>query len=90
MICFELFQVNKFPSGKKGNLSCFPVLQSLDGYKGMYPCAINPLTTAIGRPFFGHKLPAARELFKPSTASASLLADIEKNVFCFGLGVFWR
>jgi len=29
---------------------------------------INPLTTKIGQPFFGHKSPAARarELFKPS------------------------
>jgi len=33
---------------------------------------LNPLTTAIGRPFFGHKSPAARarELFKPFTDSA--------------------
>jgi len=39
----------------------------------------------IGSPFFGHKLPAARarELFKPSTDSASLLVDIEKNFFSF-------
>jgi len=45
----------------------------------------------IGAPFFGHKLPAAgaRELFKPSTDSASLLVDIEKNIFCFGFEVFW-
>jgi len=44
------------------------------------------LTTAIGQPFFGHKSPAARarQLFKPSTDSASLLVDIEKkNVFGF-------
>jgi len=40
----------------------------------------NPLTTAIGRPFFGHKAPA-RELFKPSTVSASLLVDIKKKNF---------
>ena len=48
----------------------------------------NPLTTAIGRPFFGHKSPAAgaRELFKPSTDSPSLLVDIEKNVFRFWWG----
>jgi len=43
----------------------------------------------IGRPFFGHKSPAARarELFKPSTDSASLLVDIEKkNLFRFRWG----
>ena len=51
---------------------------------------INPLTAAIGRPFFGQKLPAARELFKPSTDSASLLVEIEKNVFRFRFGIFWR
>jgi len=54
----------------------------------------NPLTTArqhIGTPFFGHKSPAARarELFKPSTDSASLLVDIEKKVFRFGFEFFW-
>jgi len=51
-----------------------------------------PLMTAIGRPFFGHKSPAAkaRELFKPSTDSASLLVDIEKKRFSFSVGVFWR
>ena len=40
--------------------------------------------------FFGQKLPAtrARELFKPSTDSASLLVEIENNVFRFGF--FWR
>jgi len=45
----------------------------------------NPLTAAIGRPFFGHKSPTARarELFKPSTDSASLLVDIEKKTFVF-------
>jgi len=49
--------------------------------------AFNPLTTAIGRPFFDHKSPAARarELFKPSTDSASVLVDIEKKIFVFGL-----
>jgi len=53
---------------------------------------LNPLTTAIGRPFFGHKSPTARarELFKPSTDSASLLVDIEKKSFSFSMGVFWR
>jgi len=42
-------------------------------------CDINPLTAVIGRPFFGQKLPAARarELFKPSMDSASLLVEIE-------------
>ena len=37
----------------------------------------------IGAPFFGHKSPAAiaRELFKPSTDSASLLVDIKKKSF---------
>ena len=52
----------------------------------------NPLTTAIGRPLFGHKSPAARarELFKASTDSASLLVDIEKKRFSFSVGVFWR
>jgi len=50
--------------------------------------AFNPLTAAIGRPFFGHTSPAARarELFKSSTDSASLLVDIEKNVFRFWWG----
>jgi len=45
----------------------------------------------IGSPFFGHKLLAARarELFKPSTDSPSLLVDIEKNFFCFWFGVRW-
>ena len=43
------------------------------------------------RPFFGHKSPAARarELFKPSTDSASLLVDIKKKIFRFGFEVFW-
>ena len=42
----------------------------------------------IGAPFFGHKSPAARarELFKPSTDSASLLVVIEKKKF-FVLGL---
>jgi len=54
--------------------------------------SFNPLTAAIGRPFFGHKSPAARarELFKPSTDSASLLVDIEKKSFTFSVGIFWR
>jgi len=43
----------------------------------------NPLTAAIGRPFFGQKSPAARELFKPSTNSASLLVEIKKKRFSF-------
>jgi len=45
----------------------------------------------IGSPFFGHKLPAARarELFKPSTDSASLLVDIEKIFFHFWFGICW-
>jgi len=46
----------------------------------------------IGAPFFGHKSPAARarELFKPSTDSASLLVDIKKkNILCFGFEAFW-
>jgi len=48
--------------------------------------SFNPLTPTIGRPFYGHKSPAARarELFKPSTNSASLLVDIEKTFFVFG------
>jgi len=39
----------------------------------------------IGAPFFGHKSPAtrARELFKPSTDSASLGVKIEKKFFSF-------
>jgi len=47
-----------------------------------------PLTTAIGRPFFGHKSPAARarELFTPPMDSASLLVDIKKTFFVFGGG----
>jgi len=38
-----------------------------------------------GSHFFGHKSPAARarELFKPSTDSASFLVDIEKKFFLF-------
>jgi len=44
--------------------------------------------TAIGRPFFGHKSPAARELLKPSTDSASLLIDTEKKRFLFSVGGF--
>jgi len=54
----------------------------------MVPVGLNSLMAAIGWPFFGQKLPAARELFKPSTDSASLLVEIEKNVFCFLFGVF--
>jgi len=52
----------------------------------------NPLTIAIARPLFDHKMPAARarELFKPSTDSASLLVDIEKKHFSFSVEVFWR
>jgi len=48
---------------------------------------LNSLTATIGRPFFGQKLRAARarELFKPYTDSASLIVEIEKNVFVFGL-----
>ena len=40
---------------------------------------------------FGHKSPVARarELFKPSTDSASLLVDIEKKFFRFEFEVFW-
>jgi len=49
---------------------------------------IHPLMTTIGRPFFSHETPAARELFKPSTDSASLLLDIEKKTFSFSVGVF--
>jgi len=43
---------------------------------------INPLAAAIGQLFLGQKSPAARarELFKPSTDSASLLVEIGKNV----------
>ena len=50
----------------------------------------NPLTTAIGRPIFGHKSPAARarELFETSTDLASLLLKIEKNNFRFCWEVF--
>ena len=53
--------------------------------------SLNSLTAVIGWPFFGQKLPAARarELFKPSTDSASLLVDIEKKVFRFGFEFFW-
>jgi len=52
----------------------------------------NPLTTAIGRPFFGHKSSAARarELFKPSTDSTNLAVKIEKKSFSFPVEVFWR
>jgi len=51
---------------------------------------LNPLMTAIGRPFFGHKSPATRtrELFKPSADSASLLFDIEKKCSSFSVGGF--
>jgi len=42
----------------------------------------NPLTTARAQ-FFGHELLAARELFKPSMDSASLLVEIEKKNFSF-------
>jgi len=50
---------------------------------------VNPLTAAIGRPFFGPKLPAARarKLFTPSTDSASLLVEVKANVFSFSV---WR
>jgi len=43
----------------------------------------------IGSPLFGHKTPAAkaRELFKPSTDSASLLVDIENKILLF---LVWR
>jgi len=64
-----------------------------DGCKqGIDQQIFNPLTAAIVRPFFGQKLPAirARELFKPSTDSASLLVEIEKKVFRFRFGVLWR
>jgi len=55
---------------------------------GLLQPNFNPLTTVIGWHFFGYKLPAtrARELFKPSTDSASLLVDIEKTFFVFGGG----
>jgi len=41
----------------------------------------------IGQPFFCQQLLAARakELFKPSTDSASFLVKIEKKFFVFGL-----
>jgi len=50
--------------------------------------SLNPLTVAIGRPFFGHKSPAARarQLFKPAVDSASLLVDIKKKIFRFRWG----
>jgi len=50
---------------------------------------VYPLSTAIGRTFFGQKSPAARarDLFQPSTDSVSLLVDIEKKTFfVFGRG----
>jgi len=45
----------------------------------------------VGPPFFGHKSPAARakELFKPSTDSASPGVKIEKKMFRFGFKLFW-
>ena len=43
----------------------------------------------IGPPFFDHKSPAARELFTPSTDSASLVVKIEKKIFRFGFELFW-
>jgi len=39
--------------------------------------------------FFGHNSPAARELFKPSTDSASLLVKMEEKRFLFLVGVYW-
>jgi len=36
--------------------------------------------------FFGHNSPAARELFKPSTDSASLLVKMEEKRFLFLVG----
>jgi len=55
-------------------------------------CLFHPLTTApayICRYSFGHNSPAAaaREVFKPSTDSASLLAPSQQKFFCFGFGV---
>ena len=51
-----------------------------------------PLTTASGRPCFGHKSPAARarELFKPSTDLASLLLNIAKKQFSVSVGGFLK
>ena len=50
--------------------------------------ALTPKDSAsqyIGSQFFGHESPAvrARELFKSSTNSASIIVKIEKNIFRF-------
>jgi len=65
-----------------GKLFAFPTLNA----------ELNPLTTTIGRPFFGQKSPAARarELFKPSPDSASLLVDVEKERFSVRIFRRWR
>jgi len=60
------------------------------------PSPINPFESRMRHLFCKalqtYNLPAARarELFKPSTDSASPLVEIEENVFRFRFGVFWR
>jgi len=73
-------------------MSIIFILVDIDLWQMFFTSFLNPLTAAICRPFLGQKLSAARarELFKPFTDSASLLVDIEKNVFRFQFGVFWR
>ena len=56
---------------------------------------LNPLCPAIAnilaQGLQRYNLPGdwARKLFKPSMDPASLLVEIEKQFFHFGLGVFW-
>jgi len=54
-------------------------------------CSFKAHAGHSGRHFFGHNLPAAaaREVFKPSTASASLVVPSQKKSFSFGLGFSW-
>ena len=66
------------------------VWEKISGPQREQLIVIDPLKAAIGRPFIDQKLSAARarELFKLSMDSASLLVEIKKNVFRFD--VFWR
>ena len=57
-------------------------------YSSKHIAAVTPTywRQHIGALFFGHKSPAARarELFKPSTDSASLVVKVEKKFFVLG------
>jgi len=53
----------------------------------LYQFVLDRASPYIGPHFFGHKSPAARELFKPYTDSASLVVKIKKTYFVLDLSL---